>query len=101
MHMNGIDKRKPMNTVLDPERARNQRKEPGIETSDVSRPLPDPAVCRVKRLSLELVECRTARPTGCPHVVAFGNGFFCWHPQRLDMASHPRIADEPPKGMGL
>jgi hypothetical protein len=43
--------------------------------------LPDPKVCVTQRLEpVGLVECLVKSPQRCPYVLAFGDGFFCRHP---------------------
>lgn len=58
--------------------------------------LPDPAICRAKGAGFaNYVDCRVASPHQCPHALAFGFGFFCQHPQRLEMARHTEALQGP------
>ncbi|MBI5687455.1 MAG: hypothetical protein HZC54_20475 [Verrucomicrobia bacterium] len=51
--------------------------------------LPDPAVCRAQRILPDLVECLVLRPkpNECPHATFFGDGIFCAHPERDNLAA--------------
>jgi hypothetical protein len=43
--------------------------------------VPAPKVCVTRLLEpVGLVECLTGSPQQCPYVLAFGDGFFCQHP---------------------
>ncbi|MGO9245229.1 MAG: hypothetical protein ACLPT4_01970 [Verrucomicrobiia bacterium] len=43
--------------------------------------LPDPKVCVTRLLvPVGLVECLVGTPQGCPYALAFGDSFFCQHP---------------------
>ena len=88
-----------MNTALHPGLADGGAFEPGRDLFDNSSPLPDTTSCRVKFLNMELAECLAERPASCPFVVAFGNGYYCWHPHRLEIASRSRAASQPMKSV--
>ena len=76
-----------MNTTFHPLLMNGGPGEHVIGTFYAFRQLPDAAVCRGKFITSRLVECMVKGPEDCPHVVAFGRGYFCWHPQRLEIAS--------------
>jgi hypothetical protein len=81
-----------MNTTFYPLLMNGGPGEHDIETSCALRQLPDAAVCRGKLITSRLVECMVKGPEDCPHVVAFGGGYYCWHPQRLEIASRTEAA---------
>jgi hypothetical protein len=54
------------------------------------KPLPDPEVCRTRSSVLRNVfHCLVTDPQRCPHVTAFGDAFFCWHPDRAKFEKPP------------
>ena len=81
-----------MNTKFHPLLKNGGPKEHGIETPCTTRQLPDEAVCRGKRITSQLVECLVKRPKDCPHVITYGGGYYCCHPQRLEIASRTEVA---------
>ena len=47
------------------------------------RQLPDPTVCRTRQTIMGgRYACLVENPVSCPHVVCFGEAFFCNHPLR-------------------
>jgi hypothetical protein len=44
--------------------------------------LPDPAICRVRKITAEIFECLAEDPKQCRCAMPFGFGHFCRHPQR-------------------
>jgi len=50
--------------------------------STAKKTLPDPEICRTKTICPDLMECLVERPSTCPYVVPFGEGYFCRHPDR-------------------
>lgn len=51
------------------------------------RKLPDTAVCRVNHWVGDLYDCLVEGPCGCPHVLSYGDAYFCRHPNRTTMAA--------------
>ncbi len=52
--------------------------------------LPNPGACMTQLLEpVGLVECLVKSPQRCPYVLAFGDGFFCQHPDCRKFAKHP------------
>jgi hypothetical protein len=51
-------------------------------TSNPVRVLPDPAICRVRSIGsiAGFAHCLVRRPAECPHVLYFGEGNICRHP---------------------
>ena len=76
-----------MNTTCHPLLMIGGPEEHAIETSRASRQLPDEAVCRGERITSDLVECLVKGSKDCPHVITYGGGYYCWHPQRMEFAS--------------
>jgi hypothetical protein len=75
-----------MNTIFHPTAIDDQTGAFNTETVDAFPRLPDTVVCRSKLITPRLVECTAQGAEDCPFVVAFGRGFFCWHPQRFEIA---------------
>lgn len=50
-----------------------------------NRALPDPAICRGRHIKSDLVECLVELPSGCRYALPFGCGFFCLHPERIEI----------------
>jgi hypothetical protein len=44
--------------------------------------LPDPAICRTRKITAEIFECLVEDPNQCRCAMPFGFGHFCQHPQR-------------------
>lgn len=44
--------------------------------------LPDPEICRTQLVYDELWECLVKYAFRCPHVIRFGNGYYCDHSER-------------------
>jgi hypothetical protein len=44
--------------------------------------LPDPSICRVRKITPEIFECLAQDPKQCRCAMPFGFGHFCQHPQR-------------------
>lgn len=63
----------------------------GVHAARGSRVLPDPLVCRAKKSGLrcdtDLVDCLVPHPRECPYVMRFGDGNFCQHPLRHEIAA--------------
>jgi hypothetical protein len=50
------------------------------------RVLPDPAICRARVAGFGgHADCLVDDPFHCPHVLSFGFGFFCCHPERAEI----------------
>ncbi len=81
-----------MNTTFYPLLMNGELGEHDIKTNCTFRQLPDEAVCRGKRITSELVECLVKGPKDCPHVITYGGGYYCCHPQRLEIASRTEVA---------
>jgi len=53
------------------------------QMSEVKRTLPDPETCRTKTIWLDcMMACLVERPSTCPYVTPFGEGYFCRHPDQ-------------------
>ena len=51
---------------------------------------PDLEICRTRLLEpVGLVECLAESPEKCPYAPAFGDDFFCQHPDGLTFATPP------------
>ena len=48
--------------------------------------LPDPAICRVRKITPEVFDCLTVNPSACRFVLNFGKCRFCQHPDRDKLA---------------
>jgi hypothetical protein len=48
------------------------------------RKFPDPATCRIRHVYGDLFECEADDAGHCPYAFAFGFGFYCKHPDRLN-----------------
>lgn len=59
-----------------------------MDAGDVIPELPDPSVCRGKPAGFGgYVDCLVPTPSRCPHVLRFGEGYFCLHPNREEIAA--------------
>jgi len=49
--------------------------------------LPSPDTCRAKAAGFsDYADCLVERPARCGYALSFGDGFFCLHPQRNEIA---------------
>jgi hypothetical protein len=61
------------------------------------RNLPDPAICQARPAGFPgYVECLVPPPFQCQHVLRFGYGFFCQHPQRHEIAMRTATQGQKP-----
>jgi len=60
--------------------------EGGQAIPDLSRVLPDPRICRTRRigLNLSIADCLVDRPNTCPHVIFSGLAQYCTYPNWQD-----------------
>ncbi len=66
-----------------------------LETTGASRNLPDAEVCRGQDAGFgDYVDCLVAHPNWCPHVLRFGDGHFCLHPERREIVRKSVAAPE-------
>jgi hypothetical protein len=62
------------------------------------RRLPDMRICRAKPRTPELVDCLVDNPGLCPHVLSFGDSYFCKHPKRDEIIARTVAAKQRKSG---
>jgi len=49
--------------------------------------LPYPGICRAKVfIPPDLVQCLADHPNSCPNTISYGGSYFCFHPDKLEIA---------------
>ena len=55
-----------------------------------TRVLPNMLICRATDLIPDYANCLVEKPTACPFVISFGNGFLCKHPDRKTIIANTK-----------
>jgi hypothetical protein len=70
--------------------AANHKPKDGVPSNAPEENLPFPKNCRAKLIgaSTVVLECLVPSPQSCGCALRYGNAYFCFHPNRWEIASH-------------